>query len=158
SEPVVVVNQTFARRYLDQDVLGVALSPDLYQFRPNVHRWRVIGVVADVQHSTPVDPIQPELYATTSQLNGYPAQFLTVRTESDPSALARDVRALVRSASRNASLDQVMTMEGRVRTSLARPRLYAVLIGGFSGFALLIAVIGLFGGLSYGVRQRTREI
>jgi ABC-type antimicrobial peptide transport system permease subunit len=49
-------------------------------------------------------------------------------------------------------------MDGRVRTSLARPRLYAVLASGFSVFALLIAVIGLFGGLSYGVTQRRREI
>jgi ABC-type antimicrobial peptide transport system permease subunit len=49
-------------------------------------------------------------------------------------------------------------MTGRLTTSLARPRLYAVLIGGFSSFAVLIAAIGLFGGLSYGVTQRRREI
>jgi ABC-type antimicrobial peptide transport system permease subunit len=42
--------------------------------------------------------------------------------------------------------------------SLARPRLYAVLLGGFATLARLIAVIGLFGGLSYAVTQRTREI
>jgi ABC-type antimicrobial peptide transport system permease subunit len=41
--------------------------------------------------------------------------------------------------------------------SLARPRLYAILVGGFATFALLIAIIGLFGGLSYAVAQRTRE-
>ena len=114
--------------------------------------------MADVQHDTPVDPIHPELYATTGQLNIFSAQFLTVRTEGDPAALITDVRAIVRATSRNASLDQVMTMEGRLRTSLARPRLYAVLIGGSRPFALLIALIGLFGGLSYGVSQRTREI
>ena len=92
-------------------------------------------MVADVQHDTPVDPIHPELYATTGQLNGFPAQFLTVRTEGDPAALATDLRAILRAISRNASLDQVMTMEGRLMASLARPRLYAVLIGGFSAFA-----------------------
>jgi putative ABC transport system permease protein len=158
SEPVVVVNQTFARRYLADNPLGVEVSPDLYQYRKEVHRWRIVGVVADVQHGTPVDPIHPELYATVGQLNGYPAQFLTVRTQSDAAALGADLRTIVRAASRNASLDQVMTMEGRLRTSLARPRLYALLIGGFSSFAVLIAAIGLFGGLSYGVTQRTREI
>ena len=157
SEPVVVVNQSFADRYLAGAPLGVEVSPDLLQYRPNVWRWRIVGVVADVQHDTPVDPIHPELYATTGQLNTFSAQFLTVRTEGDPAALTTDVRAIVRATSRNALLDQVMTMDGRLRTSLARPRLYAVLIGGFSAFALLIAVIGLFGGLSYGVSQRTRE-
>ena len=158
SEPVVVVNQTFALRYLSGAPLGIEVSPDLYQFRPDVRGWRIVGVVANVQHGTPVDPIHPELYATTDQLNGYPAQFMTVRTEGDPTALVTDLRAIVRNVSRNASLDQVMTMEGRLRTSLARPRLYAVLVAGFSAFALVIAVIGLFGGLSYGVTQRTREI
>ena len=164
SEPVVIVNETFARKYLAGDPLGVELFPDLYQYRPDVTprgpamRWRIVGVVADVQHDSPFDPLHPELYATTGQLNGYPAQFLTVRTAGDTAALAGDLRALVRAASRNASIDQVMTMDGRVLTSLARPRLYAVLIGGFSAFALLIAMTGLFGGLSYGVTQRTREI
>ena len=43
-------------------------------------------------------------------------------------------------------------------TSLARPRLYAILLGGFAGFALLIAGVGLFGVLAYGVAQRRREI
>jgi predicted permease len=164
SEPVIVVNETFARRYLADDPLGVETRPDLLQFRPDhqnryeLHRWRIVGVVADVRHDTPTDPIQPELYATTGQLNGYPAQFLTVRTVGDPSALVTDLRAVIRGISRNASLDQVMTMEGRLHRSLARPRLYAMLIDGFSAFALVIAVIGLFGGLSYAVTQRTREI
>jgi hypothetical protein len=50
-----------------------------------------------------------------------------------------------------------MTMERRLMGSLARPRLYALLFGSFATFALLIAGIGLFGGLSYGVTQRTRR-
>ena len=51
-----------------------------------------------------------------------------------------------------------MTMADRVNVNLARPRLYAVLLGGLAGFALLIAGIGLFGVLSYTVSQRAREI
>jgi ABC-type antimicrobial peptide transport system permease subunit len=58
---------------------------------------------------------------------------------------------------RGAGIEDVITMETRLMRSLARPRLYAVLLGGFAAFATLIAVIGLFGGLSYGVAQRTRE-
>jgi MacB-like periplasmic core domain/FtsX-like permease family len=158
SDPVVVVNQTFAQRYLADNAIGIDVSPDLNQYRPNVRSWRIVGVVADVQHDSPVDPIRPELYATIGQLNGYPAQYLTVRTAGDPTALIPDLRAIVRTASRNASLDQVLTMTGRLTTSLARPRLYAFLFSGFSLFAVLIAVIGLFGGLSYSVAQRTREI
>jgi ABC-type antimicrobial peptide transport system permease subunit len=51
-----------------------------------------------------------------------------------------------------------MTMEERVLGSLARPRLYAVVLAGFAGFALLIAAVGLFGVLSYSVAQRSREL
>jgi putative ABC transport system permease protein len=83
---------------------------------------------------------------------------VAVRTTADPAALAGELRAIVRTASANGTLDQVMTMEQRLMVSLARPRLYAALLGGFASFALVIAVIGLFGGLSYAVAQRTREI
>jgi ABC-type antimicrobial peptide transport system permease subunit len=51
-----------------------------------------------------------------------------------------------------------MTMEDRVLTGLARPRLYAILIAGFAAFALVIAAVGLFGVLSYVVAQRSREL
>jgi ABC-type antimicrobial peptide transport system permease subunit len=49
-------------------------------------------------------------------------------------------------------------MEDRMLTSIARPRLYAILLGGFAAFALIVAAVGLFGVLSYGVAQRSREL
>jgi putative ABC transport system permease protein len=159
SEPVVVVNQTFARQNLAGHPLGVHVRPDLLQYRPDVNRWRIVGVVADVQNGSPAEAIQPEIYAPVAQMTrSYPAQFLTARTERDPAILATELRAIVHAASRNAVIDQVITMEGRLKTSLSRPRLYAVMIGGFSSFAVLIAGVGLFGGLAYGVTQRRREI
>jgi ABC-type antimicrobial peptide transport system permease subunit len=52
----------------------------------------------------------------------------------------------------------ILTMEERLMTTLARPRLYAVLLGGFAACALAIAAVGLFGALSYSVAQRSREL
>jgi ABC-type antimicrobial peptide transport system permease subunit len=51
-----------------------------------------------------------------------------------------------------------MTMKDRMVRSVARPRLYAVVLGGFAGFAVVVAVVGLFGVLSYTVAQRSREL
>jgi predicted lysophospholipase L1 biosynthesis ABC-type transport system permease subunit len=121
--------------------------------------WTVVGVVADVRRSGAGAEVLPEIFAARSQiLAGMPAtQYLVARTTADPAALAASLRATVTAASSMAVVEDVMTMETRLMRSLARPRLYAALLGGFATFALLIAVIGLFGGLSYGVAQRTRE-
>ena len=125
--------------------------------------FRIVGVVADVKGQGPADPVEPEIYANYTQFGKLgegpgESQFLAVRTTGNPGALARDLQQFVSSLSPWASLENVMTMEARVERTLARPRLYATLVSGFAAFAVIVAVIGLFGGLSYSVAQRTREI
>jgi ABC-type antimicrobial peptide transport system permease subunit len=68
------------------------------------------------------------------------------------------LRQAVRELAPTVALDSVMTMDERLLGNLARPRLYAVVLGGFAAFALIIAGVGLFGVLSYSVSQRAREI
>jgi ABC-type antimicrobial peptide transport system permease subunit len=63
----------------------------------------------------------------------------------------------VREADPSLVAESIVTMDERLLTTLARPRLYAVLLGGFAMFAAAIAGVGLFGVLSYGVAQRSRE-
>ena len=160
SELVMLVNETYVRRHLANDPLDVRVNATLDEQRPDANPWRIVGVVADVRHRSAAEPPEPEVYAPVAQMsNAYLGpQFLTVRTARDPTAATGELRTLIRAISPNAVVDQVMTMDARITTSLARPRLYAVLLGGFASFALLIAGVGLFGGLSYGVSQRTREI
>jgi putative ABC transport system permease protein len=169
SELVILVNQSFAKRYIPGEPLGASISLDLDGGRPCeptkavksacTNRWRVVGILADVRQSGADAPAQPEIFASRSQfLSAMPAtQYVAARTTGDPAALASDLRAIVTSASSRGVVEEVMTMDTRLMTSLARPRLYAVLLGGFAVFGLLIAMIGLFGGLSYVVAQRTRE-
>ncbi len=162
SEPVVVVNQSFARRYLGGDPIGARLPTGAYA-RPGepARAWTVIGVVEDVRYVTATDSSQPELYYSYRQMGGrLPVQTVTLlaRTSGAPGASATALRAAVREADDRLVADAVMPLEQRLLTSLARPRLYAVLLGGFAGCALVIAAVGLFGVLSYSVSLRTREL
>ena len=84
--------------------------------------------------------------------------IFVVRTTDDPHAHVQALRTAVREQDPTAALDSIMTMEERVASSLAMPRLYAVLLVSFAVAALAIAAVGLFGLLSYVVAQRSREI
>jgi len=132
--------------------------------------WEVVGVVEDMQQGGMLgrpparfggicEPRQPEIFFAAPQW-GTPLQelILAVRTSGDPAALAPSLRAVVREADPTVALDSVMTMDERVGASLARPRVYAVLLAAFAACALVIATVGLFGVLSYTTSRRTREI
>jgi predicted lysophospholipase L1 biosynthesis ABC-type transport system permease subunit len=146
----VIVNRSFVKQYLDEPAIGQRLPSG-----------EIVGVVEDVRQRGVTDVAQPEIYMAWPQLkDGLAADEpkLVVRTIGDPRALVETIRTLVRAQDRMLTLDDVRTMEDRVSTSVARPRMYAVLLGGFALTALVIAAVGLFGVLSYSVAQRTREI
>jgi len=83
---------------------------------------------------------------------------IAIRTRGNPQALVPLLRQILSTQDRAAAADAVMTMEQRVMGSLARPRLYAIVLTGFAGFALAISGVGLFGVLSYSVTQRSKEL
>lgn len=160
SQPVVIVNRTFAERYLGDAPVGQAL-PVNASGSENRPPSIVVGVADDVRHRSATDPPQAELYFCYLQREsgyGSPEAYITVRTAADPTAFVQTLRALVRDQDGMLALDAVMTMSDRVWSSLEEPRLYALLLGGFAFCALAIAGVGLFGVLSYSVAQRRREI
>jgi predicted permease len=162
SEPVIIVNETFAKRYLPGDPIG-AILPVSFETSDHGHSKdrKVVGVVADVRQQGATDPPQPELYFDYRQsMSGMTlgTPVIVVRTAADPAALLPLVAQYVKDAEPGLIPDSSMTMDDRVMASLAEPRLYAVLLATFAGFSLLIAGAGLFGVLSYSVAQRSREI
>jgi ABC-type antimicrobial peptide transport system permease subunit len=122
----------------------------------------VVGVVDDMRQDVD-SPLQPEIFASSKQITTRSTNLsfdpiLVIRTAADPTTYVSTLHRLVQEQAPSLALDSVMTMEDRVMTSLARPRLYAFVLSWFGVAALLIASVGLFGVLSFCVAQRTREI
>jgi len=119
----------------------------------------VIGVVDDIIKNGLRDQVQPEIYSLLSQSTGPAATHdVVLRTTGDPAALIQPLRALVKQLSPDASVGSVQTLDQRIAGSLAKNRLYAIVLVVFGVCALAITAVGLFGVLSYTVAQRTREI
>jgi cell division protein FtsX len=156
---LVIVNREFSRRYLDGRALGWTVPDDDDRpDRPAIDR-RIIGVVEDTVRQSITDTAEPEQYFLPQKATIIDDQMsLVVRTEDDPRGMIGALRTAVRAVAPDAPLDRVMTMEDKAAATLARPRLYAVLLTTFAAFALAIAGVGLFGVLSYTVAQRAREI
>ena len=162
SQYVAVVNRSFARQYLGSPAVGTQIPIAVRPPRADESRVfsTVIGVVEDVRYPNAPTQSQPEIFFSYRQL---PARMtvntvtLLVRTRGDRAATAAAMRTAVREADERLVAAPVATLEERLVRTLARPRLYAILLGGFAGFALIVAAVGLFGVLSYTVAQRSRE-
>jgi predicted permease len=165
AEPVAMVNRAFAREYLGDRPLDGFLPLGFLGGRgeplPGRSQWRIVGVLDDVAPADVSEPTPPQIIVSTLQLSGSfgvtDARFV-VRTEGDPRQVVPAFRTIARELAGSAPLDSIMTMEDRISASLSRPRLYTLLLGGFSGFALLVAGVGLFAVLSHGVAARRREL
>jgi len=164
SQPVLVVNRSFAEQYLGDQPIGRRLPLSLYRRA----EWEIVGVVEDMKQGgletagfvRTADAAQPEMFSSYRQFGEMRAEsvFFVTRTAGDPAALAPALRAVVREQAPALVVESVMTMEDRLMSSLSRPRAYALVLGALAAFALAIAGIGLFGVLSYSVAQRSREI
>jgi len=159
SARTLVVNETFAKRYLSATPVGTSLGVtyDSTDHRPAL----IVGVIADAHEQGVTDPPQPELYFDYQQTVAgmtISTPVIVARTSGDPSLLLPVIARYAQDAEPGLAVDSSMTMQDRVLASLAQPRLYALLFSTFAGFALLVAATGLFGVLSYSVAQRAREI
>ena len=161
SQPVAVVNETFARRYLGDQPLTASVPMGVWGGNQEGSA-AIVGVVEDVRYIGAAVTTLPEMYFSYRQLRvGFRSTIATllVRFDGDPGGLGTAVRQAVRQVDPAVVPGTVMTLEDRLlATSLARPRLYAVLLAAFALVAVLVTGVGLFGVLSFTVAQRTREL
>jgi len=167
----VVVNETFAHRFFpNEDPIGqqVLLRYDPYPVDEERPR-QIVGIVGDVKHWGLGQPAPPFIYASYLQQPAvYPGgaivahlwQELAIRTAGSmgPEDLAKGVKKIVGDLDPDQPVENVMTMEKLLERSNGDYKFYMQILGSFAGLAVLLAVMGIYGVMSYFVSERTREI
>ena len=159
AEPVLVVNQAGAQRLAGMtggDPMDARLSFD----GPNGPFARIVGIAADSKNSSLREEPQPMVYlAAEQQEDSWYALALLARTRGvPPERVAPALRAALHEVDPNVPAFRIGTLAEHLAETLLQERLLAGLVGFAALLALLLATVGLYGVLSYGVTRRTREL
>jgi len=153
AQRVVIINQAMAKRFWPgENAIGKHITFTRLQL-PH----EVIGVVGDTRAGNFETEPRMMMYSSYAQWT-WQRVYLTIRTPLNPQSLSQRLVAQVASVDNNLALTGIRTMDEQVERALAQRKETMYLIAGFAGLALLLAIIGLYGVISYSVAQRTAEI
>lgn len=155
--PGILINETMARQYWNSlDVIGKRISTSVDEKKQPA--WNeVIGVVKDTRDVLIIDRPSPEYFPlilrdTSGKYN------LLVRTRLEPDALAKSISQAIWAEFPNQPVTRVMTLSQSIAQSLGDQRMNAVLLDAFAGIGLLLALVGVYGVISFAAGRRTQEV
>jgi len=157
STPVAIVSQQVARsQFADGSPLGRRLRINVNHAngREDVE-WTIVGVVGNMRSALD-GPLQQTIFIPKTQRPGGNMTYF-VRTRQDPLALASSVAGVVHAMEPEAPVD-IRTLNDVVGRTIARPRAISVLGSVFALVALVLAAVGVYGVMTYSVKERTQEI
>ena len=152
SGEVAIINSQMARMFWpDEDPIGQRIQVGDGPWR------RVVGIVGDLKYKAMDADTRQEMYWPFYQ-NEVGGGAFVVRTRSDPKEMAGTIRNAILEIERDQPLSEIRTMEDILSESVAARWLNTLLLSIFGGEAIILAVVGLYGVMSYTVAQRTQEL
>lgn len=155
SPRVAIINETFARRYWpNEDPIGKRITVNDGDENPR----EIVGIVKDLKQREWAAEPKPEIYLSHSQASEPRSMTLVVRSASDPLKLAAPVENEIWAIDKNLPVSEIRSMEEVISESVGQQRFNTLLLAIFASVALMLAVVGIYGVMSYMVTQRTHEI
>lgn len=162
---VVVINGAMAKRYWpNQDPIGQVIK---FDDSPDEKPRQIIGIVQDVKQFVLTEPAEPEAFVPYQQLasridpRGSESRLhksIIIRTHTDPKALMQSMRRIISELAPESAIFGITTVERTVSQSATDWRFLSQVLELFAGIALLLALIGIYGVISYSIGERRHEL